>query len=252
MNDTIAHPRISGATYTPVEPGNIDTILNSARSTSTNEARNKRVMILRNMPNLPGYTKRIGQTMIFMSVTDAVKVIADLTRQGISWNTQPHVDGVYVSFDGQTFGATIDPKLTDGNLYWLAKGKSSRLFGDIKEMEAELNGGFNAMRAEVANEAAYLQPTLYDEIEALEEKATRQLPWLKAEKVTADGEAKFNHDRQISPTLTLKKEVASWANNNLTHAVVLAGTFREPTIRFMSDDDRALFIDKWGGKRLAQ
>lgn len=229
----------------------IATILNAARSTSTNEARNQRVMTLRDMPNRPGYTPRIGQTMIYMSVPDAVETIEDLTRQGISWNTQPHVDGVYVSFDGQTFGATLDPKLTDGNLYWTAKRKAGRLFNDIKELEDDLDGGFAAMRAEVVNEDPSLHADLFEEIDTLEDKAARQLPWLKSEKVTADGEARTFHDRQISPTLTLKKDVASWVKNNLKHAVVLAGTFREPTIRFMSDEDRAAFI-KWDGKRLTQ
>ncbi len=248
-----AHPRIPGATYTPVVAKDIDAILRNARSTSHDEARTQRVLTLRNFPNMPGYTARIGQTMIFMSVPDAVKVIADLTRQGISWNTQPHVDGVYVSFDGQTFGATIDPKLTAGNLYWTAKAKSGRLYHDLKELEAELNGGFADIRAEIANEPdASLHAELYEEIDNREEAAKRQLPWLKAEKVTADGEVKTFHDRQISPTLTLKKEVASWTKNNLSHAVVLAGTFREPTIRFMSADDRMKFMAKWGGKALDQ
>lgn len=220
------------------------------RDRSNDEAITKRVLTLRDFPNRPGYTPRIGETMTFMTVDQAEEEIVKLTAQGLSWNSQPHADGVYISHNGQTFGAKLDHKLTAGNLYWQAKAKGARLVSDIKAMEDDLAFGFDAMKAEVENEDPALRDALHEEIAERRENTERRLPWTKGEKVTADGDARSFHDRAVSPTLTLKENVAAWVRNNLDHAVHLAGTFREPTIRFMSGKDRDAFVAKWGGVRL--
>lgn len=213
---------------------------------NTRAAWNNRVLTIRSFETLPGYTRRVGSTMIFMGVEEAKQTIEELTTRGESWNTQACRDGVYISFDAQTFGATLDPKLTKNNLYWSAARKAKSLRREQDELENRL-ANYAACIAE-AEELAVASADTVKVLEKEQEDDLNRKPWLIKDRLSAEFEERSFRDQKITPTLELREDIREWVKTRLAHSLVLAGTFREPTIRFMSEEDRARFTLKWGGK----
>lgn len=239
------------------EPRSLADIIAEAMAVPHDHDRTTDALTVRSFPNLPGYTPRLGAEHVVVTVSQAKAVIAALTRRGISWNSvaqhgEPGKIAVFISFDAQTFGATLDPTLTIDNLYWDAFHKDRRITADLNAAKADLELVPETIKLAMEQPNVALRQRDLEEIDDARTQTEGLIRRLKEDVVTARQAQRTFQTAPVSPTVRLKAEVQTWAKNNLDHPVTIAGTFEKPTIRFMSGNDRSEFLAKFGGRSLAE